>query len=251
MADSILWAAGIALESLILLRFLKCRLFRHFPLFFVYMAVVWISTLVLLPLYHASAYTNAFWALEFLGLLAGFGVLLELVQKSLEGYAGAKNFSTVVLAGMFAILFAYCIYKVAIAPPGTEYENFSDLERDFRAVQALAMAGFLVVISYYRIDVGKNLRGIASGFGLFVGSVVLSNALREYAGSSFNAAWEVIQPYTYFVALLIWVVALWSDAPAPPPDRTFESGGDYEILARETKKRLSAIRAEVGRAERQ
>jgi hypothetical protein len=251
MAASILWAAGIALESLILLRFLKCRLFRHFPLFFAYMALVWSSTLILLPLYRSSAYANAYWALEFLALLAGFGVLLELIQKSFEGYAGAKRFSTAVLTAMFAVLFAYCIYKVAIAPPGTVYENFSDLERDFRAVQALALTGFLVVIAYYRIDVGKNLKGIVCGFGLFVGSIVLSNALRGYAGPSFNAAWNVIQPYTYFVALLIWVVALWSYAPAPAPDRTIESGGDYEIFARETKKRLGVIRAEVGRAERQ
>ena len=251
MAASILWAAGIALESLILLRFLKCRLFRHFPLFFAYMVIVLSSTLILLPLYHSAAYTNAYWAQEFLGLLAGFAVLLELIQVSFEGYAGAKRFSTAVLTAMFAVLIVYCIYKVAIAPPGKVYENFSDLERDFRAVQALALAGFLAVIAYYRIDIGKNLKGIVCGFGLVVGSIVLSDALRGYAGRSFDTAWAVIQPYTYFVALLIWVIALWSYAPAPAPDRTFESGGDYKIFARETKKRLRAIRADVGRAERQ
>ena len=84
MGASILWAAGIALESLILLRFLKCRLFRHFPLFFAYIALVWSSNLILLPFYRSSAYTNAYWALEFLALLAGFGVVLELIQKSFE-----------------------------------------------------------------------------------------------------------------------------------------------------------------------
>jgi len=249
MVASILWAAGIALESLILLRFLRCRLFRHFPHFFVYMAVAWISTVALLPLYHSAAYTNAYWALEFLGLLAGFGVLLELLEKSLEPYAGAKRFATAVLAGIFAVLFSYCAYKVTIAPPGSVYESFPSLELDFRTVQALALTGFLALIAYYRIDVGKNLKGITFGFGLYIGSIVLSHAIRAYAGQSFDSAWEVIQPYTFLIALLIWTWALWSYAPAPVPHRTPDGGGDYEDLARRTRERVQAMRAEIGRAE--
>ena len=253
MAASILWAVGIALESLILLRFLKCRLFRHFPLFFAYIALVWTSNAVLVPIYriHYAAYPDTFWALQFLSLLAGFGVLLELIQKSFAAYAGAKEFATAVVVGMFVILAAYFAYRLVVTPGASATKNFSDLELDFRAVQALALVGILTVIAYYSIDVGRNLRGIISGFGLYVGSVILSHAIRAYAGPAFKAGWEIIQPYAYLVSLVIWVVALWSYAPGPIPDRTLESGDDYEVFARETKERLGAIRAEVGRVERQ
>jgi hypothetical protein len=251
MGTWILWTAGLALELLILLRFLTCRLYRHYPLFFGYMALVCTSSVILWPIYrvHPAAYANSFWALQFLTLLAGFGVMLELVQKSFQNYPGAKAFATAVLVMMFAILCGYFSHKLLATRPSSAGESFSDLERDFRVLQVIVLAGILVVISYYRIDIGRNLKGIVSGFGLYVGSTILSQAIRTFAGPSFDRGWETIQPYTYFVALLIWAVALWSYAPVPVPQSSLGLEHDYEALANGTKERLGAIRADVGRAE--
>ena len=91
MVTSILWSAGFALESLILLRSLKGRFFRHYPVFFVYMALVWTTSVALLPAYDSAAYANTYWAMEFLTLLAGFAVLLELVQKSFRPVRGCEE----------------------------------------------------------------------------------------------------------------------------------------------------------------
>jgi hypothetical protein len=251
MVTWILWTAGFALESVILLRFLTCKLYRHYPLFFAYMALVWTSSIILWPIYriHPAAYANSFWALQFLTLLAGFGVAFELVQKTFQNYPGAKAFATVVVVMMFAILCGYFSYKLLATEPSSAGETFSDLERDFRVLQVIVLAGTLVVISYYRIDIGRNLKGIISGFGLYVGSTILSQAIRTYAGPSFDRGWQTIQPYTYFIALLIWVLALWSYAPVPIPELSLGLEHDYEALAHRTKERLGAIRADVGRAE--
>jgi hypothetical protein len=137
------------------------------------------------------------------------------------------------------------------APLASAGQHFAFFERDYRTVQALTIAGVLAVIYYYRIDVGKNLRGIIAGFGLYVGSTILSHALRAFAGSSFGQEWSIIQPYTYFVSLLIWAMTLWSYAPVPVPDVSPEPTRSYEAFARGTKEELGAIRAQVGRAERQ
>jgi hypothetical protein len=253
MVTWILWTAGLALESVILARFLRSKLYRHYPLFFSYMSLVWLSSVILLPIFriYPDAYTNSYWALQFLTLLAGFGVMLELVQKSFQNYPGAKAFATVVLVMMFVILCGYFSYKVLAAQMPSTNETFSELERDFRVLQAIVLAGILVVISYYRIDIGRNLKGIVSGFGLYVGNTILSQAIRTYAGPSFDRGWETIQPYTYFVALLIWVVTLWSYAPVPLPESPLGLVHEYDALARRTKERLGAIRADVGRTERE
>jgi hypothetical protein len=253
MGASIIWMAGFALESVILLRFLTGRLYGRYPLFFAYMTLVWSSSVILLPIYrlYPAAYTNSFWVLQFLTVLAGFGVMLELVLKSFQNYPGAKGFATAVLVMMFAILCGYFSYKLLAAPSSAAGENFADLERDFRAVQAIVLSGALAVISYYRIDIGRNLKGIISGLGLYVGCTILSHALRGYVGPSFDRGWELIQPYSYFVALLIWLVALWSYAPVPVPETSSGLEHDYEALARKTKERLGVIRTGVGRAEGQ
>ncbi|MGH9746291.1 MAG: hypothetical protein ACRD59_09305 [Candidatus Acidiferrales bacterium] len=253
MASILLWAAGFALASLILFRLLKCGLVRHYPFFFAYMAIVWISTAILWPiyLYRPGSYKIAFWVLQFLSVLTGFGVLLEVLQKSLERYAGARRYATSILVGMFAIILGFFVYPLLVASSEFSARHFASSERDFRTVQAITVAGLLGVIYYYRIDVGKNLRGIVGGFGLYVGCTILSHAMRGYWGSSFDAAWRVIQPYTYLVSLVIWTTTLWSYAPVPPPEVPPDFDEDnYSGLARTTREEMVGLRTNVGRVER-
>jgi hypothetical protein len=253
MAVSLLWIAGIVLESVILFRLLKCRLFAHYPFFFAYMAVVCSLSIALWPIYqfHYGSYPKFFWAKQFLNLLAGFGVLFEIVRKSFQRYPGARNFATTVLASMFAILCGYFVFRLLPLPPAAAHEGLSSLERDFRTVQALTLCGVLIVISYYRIDVGRNLRGIMTGLGLYVGSTILSNVLRIHLGPTFDRGWNAIQPYTYLASLLIWTFALWSYAPVPAPEMPAEIDKDYEAFAGRTEGVLGTMRTAVSKVERQ
>jgi hypothetical protein len=243
--------AGIVFELLILFRFLKCRLFAHYPFFFTYLIVVCSSSIALYPIYqlHSALYPQFFWAKQFLNLLAGFGVLFEIVRKSFQKYPGARAFATTVLVAMFAILCGYFVFRLLPSAAFTS-EGFSSLERDFRAVQALTLCGVLIVVSYYRIDLGRNLLGITVGLGLYVGSTIVSHELRGYLGPAFNAGWNTIQPYTYFVSLLIWTFALWSYAPAAAPDMPAEINESYEALARQTQQALGTMRAAVSKVDR-
>jgi hypothetical protein len=160
MGTSLLWIAGILLESVILFRFLNSRLYAHYPFFFAYLIVVWSWEMVLWPIYwfHHASYAQFFWADQFLNLLAGFGVLFEIVQKSFQKYPGARTLATPVVAAMLAILCGYFVFRL-LPLSVSAHEDFLGLERDFRAIQALTLCGVLVVISYYRIDVGRNLFG--------------------------------------------------------------------------------------------
>ncbi len=99
MGTSLLWIAGIVLESVILFRFLKHRLYAHYPFFFAYLVVVWSSEMALWPIYrsHYASYSQFFWADQFLNLLAGFGVLFEIARKSFQRYPGARTFATAVV----------------------------------------------------------------------------------------------------------------------------------------------------------
>lgn len=251
MGTSVLWIAGIALESVILFRFLKNRLYAHYPFFFAYLVVVCSWEVALWPIYrfHYASYSQFFWVDQFLNLLAGFGVLFEIVRKSFQRFPGARTFATTLVAAMLAILCGYFVFRL-LPSSLSAYEGFSDLERDFRAIQALTLCGVLVVISYYRIDVGRNLFGIIAGLGLYVGSTILSHELKSYVGPAFNAAWGVIQPNAYLLSLIIWVFTLWSYAPAAAPEMQQEIDGGYEAFARQTQHTLGTMKAAVSKADR-
>jgi hypothetical protein len=251
MATSLLWIAGIALELVILFRFLKRRLFAHYPFFFAYLVIVCFFSVALWPIYHSypALYPQFFWMDQFLNLLAGFGVLFEIVRKSFQSYPGARKFGTGTLVMMFAILCGYFVFRLLPSSP-TLKEGFSGLEKDFRAIQALTLCGVLIVISYYRIEVGRNLLGIMVGLGLYVGSTILSHQLRSYLGPAFNTGWDAIQPYTYLISLFIWTCALWSYAPGATPEIPLEIGDGYEAFARKTQHALGTMNAAVNRVDR-
>ena len=251
MGTALLWIAGIALESVILFRLLRHRLYAHYPFFFAYLVVVWSLEIILWPVYryHFASYSRFFWADQFLNLLAGFGVLFEIVRKSFQRYPGARTFATTVVTAMLAILCGYFVFRL-LPLSVSDHEGFSDLERDFRTIQALTLCGVLIVISYYRIEVGRNLFGIIAGLGLYVGSTILSHELKSYVGPAFNAAWSVIQPCAYLLSLIIWVLTLWSYAPAAAPERPPEIDDGYEALARQTQHTLGTMKAAVSKADR-
>ena len=251
MGTSLLWIAGIVLESVILFRFLKHRLYAHYSFFFAYLVLVWSSEITLWPVYryHFASYSRLFWADQFLTLLAGFGVLFEIIRKCFQRYPGARTFATSVLAAMFAILCGYFVFQL-LPSSVTVYAGFSDLERDFRAIQALTLCGVLVVISYYRIEVGRNLFGIIAGVGLYVGSTILSDELKRYVGPAFNTAWSVIQPHAYLLSLIVWVFTLWSYAPPAAPEVPAEIDDGYEAFARQTQNTLGTMKAAVSKADR-
>ena len=251
MATSLLWITGTVLELVILFRFLKCRLYAHYPFFFAYMAIVCFFSIVLWPIYHShpGLYPQFFWMDQFLNLLAGFGVLFEIVRKSFQDYPGARKFGTAVLVMTFVLLCGYFVFRLLPSSP-TLHEGFSGLEKDFRAIQALTLCGVLIVISYYRIAVGRNLLGIMAGLGLYVGSTILSHELRSRVGPAFNAGWNAIQPYTYLISLFIWTFALWSYAPGAPPEMPPEIDDGYEAFARQTQRALGTMNAAVSKVDR-
>ena len=251
MGTSLLWIAGIALESVILFRFLKNRLYTLYPLFFAYLAIVWSLEIALWPVYrfYHDSYSRFFWVDQFLNLLAGFAVLFEFVRKCFQRYTGARSFETSVVAAMLAVLCGYFVFRL-LPLSGSSPGGFSDLERDFRAIQALTLCGVLVVISYYRIDVGRNLFGIIAGLGLYVGSTILSHALKSYVGPAFYGAWSVLQPHAYLLSLIIWVFTLWSYAPASTPETPPEIDTSYEAFARQTQHTLGTMKAAVSKADR-
>ena len=75
------------------------------------------------------------------------------------------------------------------------------IERDVRTVQAIFLFMILAVISYYRIPIGKNLKGMISGYGLYIVTSLFTLAIRAYAGPRFNSSWN--SHPTLFVRCLV------------------------------------------------
>jgi hypothetical protein len=110
-----------------------------------------------------------------------------------------------------------------------------------RVAQALVLMTIIFLTGYYRIELGKNIRGMILGFGVYVGASVLSLTTRLFIGSRFDTAWQIIQSSSYFAALAIWAFALWTYEPEPRSKPPSDPGGGYQTLADQTQQVLDSI----------
>lgn len=249
MVSTALWATALALESVLLLRAVQGNFLKHYRFFYLYLGCVLIRDISLMPVYYLwpKIYQYAYWYSQFLTVLVGCGVVWEVYKVALSRYPGAARMARNVLPFLFIFSISRIFVKVWNSPNWVPGKTTLETERDLRIVQIALLIGLVLLFAYYAISLGRNLKGIICGFGMFVGTSVLHLTLRDYLGDSFQHLWQYIQPIAYILVLLIWCATLWSYREAPEAEGESRLEMDYQSLVRATRKRLSSVRGYVSR----
>lgn len=227
-----IWLTGIVLEFLLLARSLQTRLIGRYPFFYTYSGAVLLMAILLL---FPDLYRRWYWSTQFFTLLLGYGILLEILNHALAPYPGAERFARITGLVAFGLIMSFVVIFPIIRSRWSVTSTMQDLERDFRTVQAVFILGLATVISYYRIGLGRNMKGMISGYGLYIGTSLISLALGSYSANLFRGASRVFRPVTFDISLIIWVVALWSYSPDPAPAPGICLEEDYEAFVARTR----------------
>jgi hypothetical protein len=250
MAVWLIVCSSLSLQLGILLRGVREKLLAGYSFFYAYVFSTFVATSLVLVLWRVAqdSYQRSYWILQFATLLIGCGIILEIFRHVLSPYPGAEKFAMAVGLLIFGAVFCFAIvYRlVGLSSNSALFE----LERNVRTVQAILLFGILAVVSYYRVPLGKNIKGMVTGYGLYIVTSLSTLAIRAYAGPGFNNTWNMIQPLSFDVSLVIWLIALWSYQPNPAPDPTVPLEEDYEMLARRTRRALASMRSHLTRAAR-
>lgn len=248
----VVWWIAMFLEGAILCRSLFAKMASKYPLFYTYLAVVLVIDVAryIVLTSHPASWAVFYWSTQLVSVLVGYGVILEVLKHALDPYRGAERFGTYLVLGVFALTFAFVAFRSATRPNWSPAATTVELERDLRAVQVLVLMAILAVIFYFRIAIGRNLKGIVLGYGFFIGINVTNLAFRSYFGSGYHPVWEFVKSYSYFASLIVWTVALWSYQPNPGIDSQPRSGSGYDDLASGTRGALDSMRSNLGRAAR-
>jgi hypothetical protein len=242
---------GMLLEAAILWRAVLQKIWRQYPFFYSYIAASLVSSAPVCILYLANSpsYWQWYWIAQLATLLLGCGIVLEVFNNILAPYPGATRFARLVILIGFAVIICfaaiYSLLSLRWSPSGTEFQ----LERDLRTLQAIFLGAIAILICYYRIELGRNMRGMLRGYILYVSASLVSFALRSFAGRSFNV-WMFIPPLSYDVCLAIWLAALWSYHANPLPDPAIHLEADYETFVAATKTAMGSVRSQLARAVR-
>jgi hypothetical protein len=181
----------VALLLLLLYRGMAGKTWRVYPLFFIYIANVFVTTVIGLSVKWAvdsEAYAFYYWVTEGIASVLGIGVTWEIHRRILSRYPGVRRLAGMLLSFIFATVFF-------ISTAGRRGGPFSlvELERDMRTAQAIILLILFALIAYYAIPLGKNVRGIAIGYVFGIATSVLNLSLGFYFGRSFYPVLAVCQ----------------------------------------------------------
>jgi len=245
MLSLLLWPAGLLLEFVLLVRSVQIKTFARYIYFYAYISCVFIvSAGLFIGRSKLEFYEAWYWPTQFATLALGFGVVLEIVRQARAAYPGAERFARRASCAVFVVTICFMEWQVARRVAWSTKAATVDLELDLRVVEALVLATILAIVFYYRIEIGKNVTGMIVGFGAYVGVSLTTLALRSFLGPRFDSVWGNLQTASYFFALIVWTVALWSYNPNPRPP-TSGQGGGYEALVQGTRAHLESVRSNL------
>jgi hypothetical protein len=245
------WLAGIALESLLVIRALASGWFKKYPFFFIYLMAVFLQDVFFLAVYlfNFRYYTPLYWCAEFFSVLMGCAVSWEIFHLVLGRYPGAGRMARNVL--LCALSMAIIKGLVDLGNGETSWPSTAvELERNLRAIQAVSLIILSVLSFYYVISIGRNVKGIFAGYGLFIATSVLSLTLRASLGDAFQTFWVFLQPLCYLAVLAVWCKSLWRYEPAASLESPSRIEEDYQSLALATRNGLLRTRAFLGKSMR-
>jgi hypothetical protein len=247
----IVWLGGLFLEGVILVRAIQGKSFSKYSLFYVYIASVLVTSASLWVIYvyiaKPSLNIAVYWPTQYITLALGCGVIFEISRHVFAHRVTLDRLARWSMLAMFGLIFLLAAVHALLLPNWNVASDTADLERDLRVAQALVLMTIIFLTGYYRIEIGKNIRGMILGFGVYVGASVLSLTARLFIGPRFGTAWQIIQSSAYFAALAIWAFALWSYEPEPPSRPPSDPSGGYQTLADQTHQVLDSINNHLNR----
>jgi hypothetical protein len=250
MFSATLWLMALALESLILVRAVQGNILKQYRFFYLYLACVLVRDASLLPVYYLwpKVYGYAYWYSECLSVVVGCGVVWEVYKLALSRYPGAARMARNVLPFLFIFAASRIFVNAWSSPRWIPGSTTLQIERDLRIVQIALLLGLIALIAYYAIPLRRDMKGIVSGFTVFVGASVIGLSVREHLGDGFQISWQYLQPASYILVLLIWCRTLWSYETAPEVEIDPRLEVDYQSLASATKRQLRAAHGHLLKA---
>lgn len=213
----VICALGPILEVTALVLLLRSGLWRIYSAFFAY--AVWIlignSTLLIADLYFRPIYAGIYWHVDSIDVVLRLLVVWEVFRQTFpKGSKLNRSFSKGLGILAIALLSIACVSFLDQSYAGLRSLHLA-LDRSFGVVQALMVLGTLVVARYYGVICGRNIRGIAYGFGAWASISTANNALVDLNGS-FRPYGDYLRPLSYALMLGVWVWALLVYEPNPP-----------------------------------
>lgn len=230
--------------------FVRRRLNRELPLFFIYMMYILVATAVRMSvMYRAGAYFWLFWGTE-----AGFGVFALLVMREVFhrvfalAYASYRSFNFLLPGAVFVIL-GFTLWETVKRPLGHGHLPWMVSAIYWFDLGVHLLEGVILLLVFaltaaFPVVWRKYEFGILAGFGLNASITMIVYLLRFERGIAYEAFFRYGPPIAYIFATLIWLHAFLR--PLAPTRRSQMDMEEMLEVVRRSKELLEKIEKSLG-----
>lgn len=237
------WALSALLEAAILVFAFRRRLGERLPIFVVYLTVLVCNEVAAFGLYQTVGFGSktffyVYWSTQGLFLLLRALVVYEICRSILSPLEGVWRLAKPFLAMMGCIL----LTTMLVSARGTPLNLASLIPPGQRGLE-LIIVGLLIAglafCRYYRVRAEKYVAWIALGLGFH--SIVQATDNTFLPWLAHFTLWAALSHVSFDVAMIMWVVALWSPLPAIQHSRRLLGQDEYDRLCPQVTAQLREL----------
>src|SRR5260370_11082197 len=175
-----IWFLTLVIEGLLLVRAVTRGFVSKYILFYSYLGWVFALSSVRLIIYivRPAYYRDFYWNTQPFSILMGCALVWEIYRQALRRSPGAARMARNLLLFLLLMVFSKTLINGWNGSGWWQAETTAELERNMRTVQAMLLIALILVLVHYAIPLGRNIRGMILGYGLFISTSVINLTLR-------------------------------------------------------------------------
>lgn len=218
------WVAALVLQATLVAVLVAKRMWRRFPIFFVYSTVSFGFDLVLYSVYHSALsrqiYISTYWVSEGLGLILGLALVYEIFNHLFTPYPALRKLATQIFYGavtFLLILGCVVIYAQPLGQQSHIQAAFLVVEQAARILEVGLLLFLFLCASAFGLHWRQYAFGMALGLGVFVTVELVALTMRIQFGITANSIFNMIRSVSFNSSLLIWIAYILAPELATQP----------------------------------
>jgi hypothetical protein len=217
-----LWLAPHAFQVAIFAVMIRRKLYREFPVFWLYLLYEAVQGFTLFVLDHhpaisASQYWQAYWVGSLGSILLRFALIWEIFAHVFSPYPALGEFGKMIFRWAAIVLLLVAVAVAFYSPVGPGPRILSGIyviDRTISIIQCGLLLFLFLFSSYFGLSWRSYIFGIAAGLGIYATvQLVASSVWVQTAGFSANDLFTFVSMATYHCCVLIWLFYLVSNEP--------------------------------------
>ena len=239
-----LTVAGTGLEAVLCLLLLVRRYYRGFPIFFAYVTLSVVATIILLSVSSNTGYYSiTYWTYDALGVVLAFFALNEALRSVFRNFLGLRWFRWL-FPGIGIVMLTAAALRIILFPRPA-FSLFTStvigLEIAIGFLQFGIFSLFIILIRLFHLRWGQHAAGIVFGFGVSAAGSLVAFLLRSEFGTKFDPVVRIAPAIAYIIGVAVWL-ATFLKAESGQPEAAWATKLTPEQMITELRRHTKTVK---------